>query len=145
MNIYAKIENWLKLYKPLNNWIYFNATPDIDGTVAMNSVAGDRVIKRFVDGSKQKEVLFAIDMISLYDNTGTSDINMKNLDEVDNFIEWLELQDKEKNYPTFNDYTIINKLEVLNSTPTILINTQDMLSKYQFQVKISYKDIKEAM
>ena len=145
MNIYAKIENWLKLYKPLNNWIYFNATPDINGTVAMNSVAGDRVIKRFVDGSKQKEVLFAIDMISLYDNTGTSDINMKNLDEVDNFIEWLELQDKEKNYPTFNDYTIINKLEVLNSTPTILINTQDMLSKYQFQVRISYKDIKEAM
>ena len=145
MNIYAKIEDWLKLYKPLNNWIYFNATPDIDGTVAMNSVAGDRVIKRFVDGSKQKEVLFAIDMISLYDNTGTSDINMKNLDEVYNFIEWLELQDKEKNYPTFNDYTIINKLEVLNSTPTILINTQDMLSKYQFQVRISYKDIKEAM
>lgn len=145
MNIYAKIEDWLKLYKPLNNWIYFNATPDINGTVAMNSVAGDRVIKRFVDGSKQKEVLFAIDMISLYDNTGTSDINMKNLDEVDNFIEWLELQDKEKNYPTFNDYTIINKLEVLNSTPTILINTQDMLSKYQFQVRISYKDIKEAM
>lgn len=145
MNIYAKIENWLKLYKPLNNWIYFNATPDIDGTVAMNSVAGDRVIKRFVDGSKQKEVLFAIDMISLYDNTGTSDINMKNLDEVDNFIEWLELQDKKKNYPTFNDYTIINKLEVLNSTPTILINTQDMLSKYQFQVRISYNDIKEAM
>lgn len=145
MNIYAKIENWLKLYKPLNNWIYFNATPDIDGTVAMNSVAGDRVIKRFVDGSKQKEVLFAIDMISLYDNTGTSDINMKNLDEVDNFIEWLELQDKKKNYPTFNDYTIINKLEVLNSTPTILVNTQDMLSKYQFQVRISYKDMKEAM
>lgn len=145
MNIYAKIEDWLKLYKPLNNWIYFNATPDINGTVAMNSVAGDRVIKRFVDGSKQKEVLFAIDMISLYDNTGTSDINMKNLDEVDNFIEWLELQDKEKNYPTFNDYTIINKLEVLNSTPTILVNTQDMLSKYQFQVRISYKDIKEAM
>lgn len=145
MNIYAKIENWLKLYKPLNNWIYFNATPDINGTVAMNSVAGDRVIKRFVDGSKQKEVLFAIDMISLYDNTGTSDINMKNLDEVDNFIEWLELQDKEKNYPTFNDYTTVNKLEVLNSTPTILINTQDMLSKYQFQVRISYKDIKEAM
>ena len=145
MNIYAKIEDWLKLYKPLNNWIYFNATPDINGTVAMNSVAGDRVIKRFVDGSKQKEVLFAIDMISLYDNTGTSDINMKNLDEVDNFIEWLELQDKEKNYPTFNDYTIIDKLEVLNSTPTILINTQDMLSKYQFQVRISYKDMKEAM
>ena len=145
MNIYAKIEDWLKLYKPLNNWIYFNATPDINGTVAMNSVAGDRVIKRFVDGSKQKEVLFAIDMISLYDNTGTSDINMKNLDEVDNFIEWLELQDKEKNYPTFNDYTIIDKLEVLNSTPTILINTRDMLSKYQFQVRISYKDIKEAM
>lgn len=145
MNIYAKIEDWLKSYKPLNNWIYFNATPDINGTVAMNSVAGDGVIKRFVDGSKQKEVLFAIDMISLYDNTGTSDINMKNLDEVDNFIEWLELQDKEKNYPTFNDYTIINKLEVLNSTPTILINTQDMLSKYQFQVRISYKDIKGAM
>lgn len=145
MNIYSKIEDWLKLYTPLNNWIYFNATPDINGTVAMNSVAGDRVIKRFVDGSKQKEVLFAIDMISLYDNTGTSDINMKNLDEVDNFIEWLELQDKEKNYPTFNDYTIINKLEVLNSTPTMLINTQDMLSKYQFQVRISYKDVKEAM
>ena len=51
MQIYKAINEWLLNYTPLNNWIYFNATPVITGTVAMNMVAGDRVTKEYIDGT----------------------------------------------------------------------------------------------
>lgn len=144
MNIYRSIDEWLKdNYTPLNNWIYFNATPEIVGAVAMNSVPGDNIRRRFIDGTKEREVLFAIDMIDNYDATGTSDINMTALDEVNNFIEWLDTQKKEKNYPDFGEFTDITEMEVLTNTPSLLVNTQTMLSKYQFQCRIIYKDYKE--
>ena len=37
MQIYKAINEWLLNYTPLNNWIYFNATPVITGTVAMGT------------------------------------------------------------------------------------------------------------
>ena len=67
MQIYKAINEWLLNYTPLNNWIYFNATPVITGTVAMNMVAGDRVTKEYIDVTKLMQCLFAIDMISEYD------------------------------------------------------------------------------
>ena len=93
MNINEKINEWLATtYQPLNEWLYFNATPMIVGTVAMNSVSGDRVYKRFVDGSVQRRVVFAIDMVLSYDDAGTSDVNMDAINEVNKFSEWIEGQ-----------------------------------------------------
>lgn len=143
MNLYRKIDEWLKNYEPLNNWIYFNATPDIVGTVALNSIPGDGVVARFIDGSKKCEILFAIDMVREYDNMGTSEVNMEALDEVNNFIEWLDSQRQDENFPDFGTTNTVRDIQVLTNVPTVLVNTQDMLSKFQIQVKVTYIDNKE--
>ena len=143
MNLYKQINDWLiAKYAPFNNWIYFNATPMFAGAVTMNSVAGQRIVKKFIDGSMQKELIFAIDMITQYDNQGTSDINMQALEEVSNFTEWLDTVPIE-DAPDFGDNRIIQKMEVLTNVPTLLVDTTNQLSKYQFQVKITYKERKE--
>ena len=50
MNLYKQINDWLiAKYAPFNNWIYFNATPMFAGAVTMNSVAGQRIVKKFID------------------------------------------------------------------------------------------------
>ena len=88
MNLYKSISDWLTAnYSPVIGWLYFNATPMITGTVAMNSVPGNRVVKKFINGSMQKELVFAIDMVCNYDNQGIRDINMKARDEVTNFAD----------------------------------------------------------
>lgn len=146
MNIYEKINEWLATtYKPLNEWLYFNATPMIVGTVAMNSVSGDRVYKRFVDGSVQRRVIFAIDMVLYYDDAGTSDVNMNAINEVNKFSEWIEEQLSLQNVPDFGNNKTIESIEVLTNVPSLLIDNTNGLAKYQFQARIEYKDESEVI
>lgn len=146
MNIYEKINEWLATtYKPLNEWLYFNATPMIVGTVAMNSVSGDRVYKRFVDGSVQRRVVFAIDMVLSYDDAGTSDVNMDAINEVNKFSEWIEEQLSLQNVPNFGKNRTIESIEVLTNVPSLLIDNTNGLAKYQFQARIEYKDESEVI
>lgn len=142
MNLYNNINEWLtENYLPLmnNSWLYFNATPTVVGTTAMNSVAGNRVTKRFIDGTKQHELLFGIDMITQYDNQGTSDINMQAMDEVNKFAEWLDTLSVD-NYPDFGENNTILKIEVLTNVPNLLIDSTQQLAKYQFQTRITYNE-----
>ena len=143
MNLYKQINDWLLQYDALNNWIYFNATPIIMGTVAMNSVSGDRVIREFIDGTKEKQIIFAIDMIAQYDADGTSDVNMDALDEVNHFSAWIEQQYNDKNFPDFGEFNKIIKIEVLTNVPTLLVDSTAQLAKYQFQNRITYNDESE--
>lgn len=146
MNIYEKINEWLATtYQPLNEWLYFNATPMIVGTVAMNSVSGDRVYKRFVDGSVQRRVIFAIDMVLSYDDAGTSDVNMNAINEVNKFSEWIEEQLSLQNVPDFGNNRTIESIEVLTNVPSLLIDNINGLAKYQFQARIEYKDESEVI
>lgn len=146
MNIYEKINEWLATtYQPLNEWLYFNATPMIVGTVAMNSVSGDRVYKRFVDGSVQRRVIFAIDMVLSYDDVGTSDVNMNAINEVNKFSEWIEEQLSLQNVPDFGKNRTIESIEVLTNVPSLLIDNTNGLAKYQFQARIEYKDESEVI
>lgn len=146
MNIYEKINEWLSTtYQPLNEWLYFNATPMIVGTVAMNSVPGDRVYKRFVDGSVQRRVIFAIDMVLSYDDAGTSDVNMNAINEVNKFSEWIEEQLSLQNVPDFGKNRTIESIEVLTNVPSLLIDNTNGLAKYQFQARIEYKDESEVI
>lgn len=146
MNIYEKINEWLATtYQPLNEWLYFNATPMIVGTVAMNSVSGDRVYKRFVDGSVQRRVVFAIDMVLSYDDAGTSDVNMEAINEVNKFSEWIEEQLSLQNVPDFGKNRTIESIEVLTNVPSLLIDNTNGLAKYQFQARIEYKDESEVI
>lgn len=146
MNIYEKINEWLTTtYQPLNEWLYFNATPMIVGTVAMNSVSGDRVYKRFVDGSVQRRIIFAIDMVLSYDDAGTSDVNMNAINEVNKFSEWIEEQLSLQNVPDFGKNRTIESIEVLTNVPSLLIDNTNGLAKYQFQARIEYKDESEVI
>lgn len=146
MNIYEKINEWLATtYQPLNEWLYFNATPMIVGTVAMNSVSGDRVYKRFVDGSVQRRVVFAIDMVLSYDDAGTSDVNMNAINEVNKFSEWIEEQLSLQNVPDFGKNRTIESIEVLTNVPSLLVDNTNGLAKYQFQARIEYKDESEVI
>nr|DAV62662.1 MAG TPA: Minor capsid protein from bacteriophage [Caudoviricetes sp.] len=143
MNLYRQVNEWLtENYEPLGHWMYFNATPMFVGAVTMNSVPGVRIVQKFIDGSMKKELAFAIDMITSYDNSGTSDVNMEALDEVQNFSEWIDKQSIDSG-PDFGEKCSIEKIEVLTNAPTLLVDTTNQLSKYQFQVKITYTERKE--
>lgn len=144
MNLYKKVNEWLKQYEPFyNNWIYFNATPYVVGSVAMNAVSGDRIVREYITGVKAKQLTLAIDFVKEYDAVGTSDVNIDIMEELENFSSWIEQNNIVKNFPDFGEFNFVQELEVLTNVPSLLIDSTQQLAKYQIQFRINYNDESE--
>lgn len=144
MDKYEQITNFItENYKPLNNWIYFIALPMEDGNTSMIPVpTGMRYITEFIDGSKDVNLQFAIAMVKLFD-VNTSTINLEAIKEVENFTDWFEQQDYTENYPILGDGYKVYEMQVLDATPTISIDNEQSLVKYQFNCSINYIEERE--
>ncbi len=141
VNRYEKISDWLKTYTPRFSWIYFNVTNSEPGNLSLNSVQNERELDKFIDGSRRVEFLFALDLVKEYD-TGTSTINLEANKEFENISEWIEAQNKDKNFPAFGNNIIIEQVDVLETVPSVTIDTQAGMAKYQGQFKITYMEMK---
>ena len=64
------------------------------------------------------------------DNTGA-------MTRVEEFMNWVTEQDRQRNYPDFGDEAEIQRVEVLNSRP-IVAGQDDEVAKYQFECRVTY-------
>lgn len=142
VNRYEKISKWLQEYTPRFRWIYFNVTTSEADNLSLNSVQNERELDKFIDGSRRVEFLFALDLVKEYD-TGTSSINLEANREFETISEWVELMNKDKNFPDFGSNIIIEKIEVLETVPSVTIDTQASMAKYQGQFKITYLEVRK--
>ena len=141
VNRYEKISEWLKEYTPKFRWIYFNVTTSETDNLSLNSVQNERELDKFIDGSRRVEFLFALDLVKEYD-TGTSSINLEANREFETISEWVELMNKEKHFPNFGENVIIEQVDVLETVPSVTVDTQAGMAKYQGQFKITYMEMK---
>lgn len=141
VNRYEKISEWLKEYTPKFRWIYFNVTNSEADNLSLNSVQNERELDKFIDGSRRVEFLFALDLVKEYD-TGTSSINLEANREFETISEWVELMNKEKHFPDFGENIIIEQVDVLETVPSVTVDTQAGMAKYQGQFKITYMEMK---
>nr|DAR86732.1 MAG TPA: Minor capsid protein from bacteriophage [Caudoviricetes sp.] len=141
VNRYEKISEWLKEYTPRFRWIYFNVTTSEPDNLSLNSVQNERELDKFIDGSRRVEFLFALDLIKEYD-TGTSSINLEANREFETISEWVELMNKEKHFPDFGENVLIEQIDVLETVPSVTVDTQSGMAKYQGQFKITYMEMK---
>lgn len=141
VNRYEKISEWLKEYTPRFRWIYFNVTNSEADNLSLNSVQNERELDKFIDGSRRVEFLFALDLVKEYD-TGTSSINLEANREFETISEWIELMNKEKHFPDFGENVIIEQVDVLETVPSVTVDTQAGMAKYQGQFKITYMEMK---
>lgn len=141
VNRYEKISEWLKEYTPKFRWIYFNVTNSEADNLSLNSVQNERELDKFIDGSRRVEFLFALDLVKEYD-TGTSSINLEANREFETISEWVELMNKEKHFPDFGKNVIIEQVDVLETVPSVTVDTQAGMAKYQGQFKITYMEMK---
>ena len=142
MNKYEQVTKYLAdNYIPLGNWIYFNATVFEDGNTSINTIESERATKVYIDGSKEVELLFAIAMIKTYD-TEMSNTNIEAISEIDNFMTWIEEQNNIENYPFLGDNITVLEINVLDLSPSLAVDTEQNLSKYQFNCNIKFLESK---
>ena len=138
MNKYLAIVNWINEYRPLNEWTYFNVVIDEPNTMTVNSVSNGRSINEFIDDTNEVEFLFAISLQKSFDSGGTSDVNLDAIHEFENIAQWVETQNKLKNFPAFDE--IIEKVEVMQTAPTVTPDSTGKVAKYLGQFKITYME-----
>ena len=73
-------------------------------------------------------------------DTGTSDVNVSNMQMMDTFNEWLEAQISNKNYPDFGSNCSEYEIEILQNMADVAYITDDGLAKYMLGAAIHYKE-----
>lgn len=66
-------------------------------------------------------------------------MNLEAMNFAQAFMEWLDEQNKAKNYPKFPDNCEIKKMENLQNMPNLAgINAEESLARYMIQCRIIY-------
>lgn len=120
----------------------FNFTGESTGDTSLNTVYSDTEIKRYFGGS-QKEYIFAIKQMKEY-STGVMipPVNAEVLESVQGFMDWIDQQDRLKNYPDFGANCKIQKIENLQNMPNVA-GTDEATAQYMFQCRVLYYEKKE--
>ena len=136
INKYNAITEWLSTYPSIYEWVYFNASQMVQNNTSVNSVSSERKIEQFIDGSYMSELYFSITMIKGYD-VETSTTNLDAMNEIENLMAWVD-NDDNMSYLNFGEDVNILDLDVVELTPTITVDKEQNLAKYQFRAKITY-------
>lgn len=128
---------YLRQYPGLQSFLYFNSMVDQIGNTAVQTVYGETWEKKFVRGHGIKQWDFAVVKIAQAD-TGTSDINADETQAVQDFMDWIDAQNKSQNFPVFDGCKILS-IENLQNMPNFAgIDNNEGAAKYMFQCRVRY-------
>ena len=128
---------YLRQYPGLQSFLYFNSMVDQIGNTAVQTVYGETWEKKFVRGHGIKQWDFAVVKIAQAD-TGTSDINADETQAVQDFMDWIDAQNKSQNFPVFDGCKILSIQNLQNMPNFAGIDNNEGAAKYMFQCRVRY-------
>ena len=134
MNKYEQLALWLSNYTQINTWLHFNVVRMESGGFSLQSVPGNTIVAEYNDGSCERELIFAISMVQLYDAEQSTN-NLDAMQEVESFEQWISEQTV---LPNFGDNVTINSIEILDHVPSLSVDNENSLCNYLFQCKVVY-------
>lgn len=140
VNKHKVMQDWVQEFLT-DNYLYFEAADAYPNVRTLVPNYGDYVNRTDILGNKYKSYSFVFVGYERIDmGASDSDINTENMEIFDNFIEWLEEQKEQKNFPDFgtncSEYDII----ILQNMANLAMVTDDNLAKYMLGVRIDYKE-----
>lgn len=129
-----------KVMEFVGNSMNFNFSSEIPDKFSMVTEYSDKVVKKFVNGDVRKTYGFAIIVIKHY-STYDDDLNLQCMNFVQAFMDWIEEQNRQKNFPDFGADCEVEEIEVLQNMPNLSgVNTEEGLARYMIQCRVLYKE-----
>ena len=135
------IWEWLKTCEYLKD-MFFNFGEDKNNNTIIASNVSEANIKEFVDGSKKKVYQFTVIQFKKTSIIPNSKQNINTLVDVTSVMEWIEAQDKIRNYPNFGSLCLIESVKNLQNIPNVA-GQDKQGAKYMFAVEVTYLERKE--
>lgn len=92
------------------------------------------VVKRYLDGSSTRQFLFTLATRTYYGEFVRQQLD--NLAFFDQFTEWVDAQDRARNYPDLGEGRQVQSLEVTTSGYVFAADTET--ARYQIQCRLVY-------
>ena len=135
--IIAMLE-YLRQYPGLQSFLYFNSMVDQIGNTAVQTVYGETWETKYIRGHGIKQRDFAVVKIAEAD-TGTSDINADETQAVQDFMDWIDVQNAAENFPDFSPGVVLT-IENLQNMPNFAgSDKNECTAKYMFQCRVRYQ------
>ena len=120
----------------------FNYSQEEPDAVAFVTNYSDKIRKKYIRAA-EKEYGFTI-MITKPYSSNADDLNLEAMNFAQEFMDWLEEQNKKKNYPEFPENCQIKKMENLQNMPNLAgINYEEGLARYMVQCRLIYFEKEE--
>lgn len=132
------LQEWVSEFLE-NNYLYYQSANAEPGIRMIVPEFGDYVNRTDILGYKYKSYVFIFIAYEQID-TGTSDVNITNMEIMDSFNEWLEEQIEDKNYPDFGDNCDEYEIQPLQNMANLATVTEDGLAKYMLGCRINYRE-----
>lgn len=132
------LQEWVSEFLE-NNYLYYQSANAEPGIRMIVPEFGDYVNRTDILGYKYKSYVFVFIAYEQID-TGTSDVNITNMEIMDSFNEWLEEQIEDKNYPDFGDNCDEYEIQPLQNMANLATVTEDGLAKYMLGCRINYRE-----
>ena len=139
-NIHAIIKEYLEpIVEDLSDTVLqFNWSPEAPGSISFVTQFSDRTTRRFVNGDEEKAYGFALVIVKEY-STETDDVNMEAMAFADQFSDWIQAQNKAKNFPDLGEDMDVLTIESLQNMANLAtVNAEEGLARYQLQGRITY-------
>lgn len=128
---------YLRKYPGLQSFLFFNSMVDQIGNTSVQTVSGETWEKKYVRGHGIKQWDFAVVKIAQAD-TGTSDINADETQAVQDFMDWIDEQNKAGNFPDFSPSKVLSIQNLQNMPNFAGIDNNEGTAKYMFQCRVRY-------
>lgn len=128
---------YLRQYPGLQSFLFFNSMVDQIGNTSVQTVSGETWEKKYVRVHGIKQWDFAVVKIAQAD-TGTSDINADETQAVQDFMDWIDEQNKAGNFPDFSPSKVLSIQNLQNMPNFAGIDNNEGTAKYMFQCRVRY-------
>jgi hypothetical protein len=129
---------YMKTYPNISNLFSFDFAEAKNNSSAFR-VIDEETTRRDIVGNEETIYTFSIAEYKNYTTEPYSTENIENLEEIDDFIEWVREQNRLKILPDFGDGFLVDEIRAMRSGSGIAyVDPSGRIAQYQFTVKVKY-------
>lgn len=131
-----------KILEIVKKKLGFNFSPESNDSISLITNYSDKVVKEFITGKVQKQYGFTIIIVKSY-SSDEDDLNIEAMNFAQEFMDWIDTQNKKKEFPDFGENCTIEKIENIQNMPNLAgVNEKESLARYMIQARILYTERK---
>lgn len=127
-----------KVEELVGRLLNFNVSPGEEGNISFLTNYSDKLRKKYIRVGAEKEYGFTV-VITRTFSEGTDDLNLDAMNFSQEFMDWIDEQDKKKIFPDFGEKCQVKKIENLQNMPNLAsVDWENMIAQYMLQCRVIY-------